>query len=234
MSPCTRGGLNECASTALYVGAIANAHSHMPHQIQPSKNVKWTLAGFPSWLCSACGKNIYAQYKRFLYINHININIYWLYRHHQADPNTIAGRLQRSGWLQRKMETSQSLVPWQTSKNEQNGLYWDVHQSNLAIIGTGHWPTCIRLPIPCSVLIVGPRPGNFYDLGKSAEDRAKCPATMPCGLVVVLLVASSCFHHPMHGIAPGQESHDCLKHRPWWARCESKLHGSAEYNWSVT
>ena len=86
--------------------------------------------------------------------------------------------------------------------NRMNGLYWDVHQSNLAIIGTGHWPTCIRLPIPCSVLIVGPRPGNFYDLGKSAEDRANCPATMPCGgsaCGIQLLPPSTAWYRPRSG-----------------------------------
>ena len=91
MSPCTRGGLNECASTALYVGAIANAHSRMPHQIRPSKmsNEPWLafLHGFvaPVGNVHCVCVCVCVLYKRFLHINNLN---------------TIAGRLQRSGWLQ--------------------------------------------------------------------------------------------------------------------------------------
>ena len=140
-------------------------------------------------------------YKRFLHINNLN---------------TIAGRLQRSGWLQ---DNWRWVKAWHPGKHQRMNRMVYIEMFINPILGIWYW-ALTQLPIASPLLAVDcwATPWQFL-LGKSAEDRANCWATMPCG-------GFACgihFHHPRHGIARGQESHDCLKQRPWWALCECRL-----------
>ena len=157
MSPCTRGGLNECASTALCVGAFANAHSHTPHQIQPSKmsNEPWPtfLHGFVAHV----GK----KYSWFLYINHhinihIHIHIHHIYIYTISKTSSSKPELNRwkatTKWLATKKIEDDSKLG--TLANIEKWTEWSILRlSSIQLAGYWYWALTQLHPIANPLLV---------------------------------------------------------------------------------